>query len=159
LRATGSDVNNAGALQGVLARMGKPFYQCQTANRYPMTANLWLNSDALVDRLNFAMSLTSGKVPGVKFDAPRVLALAVLTRTPMEKSMPPMSADGSQAVVTLLEKTLIGGEISRNTDSTLRKQLQDPQIGGTLLTNLDSALGHHHGRYSRFARCLGCRSV
>ena len=141
IRATGSDLNNAGALQGVLARMGEPLYQCQTPNGYPTTANLWLNSDALIARFNFAVSLTSGKVPGVKFDAPRVLALGVLTRMPVEKSMLPMSADGSQAAVTLLEKTLIGGEISRNTDAIVRKQLQDLQVGGTLLKNPDSTLG------------------
>jgi hypothetical protein len=141
LRATASEVNDATALQGVLARMGEPLYQCLTPNGYSITANLWLNSDALLDRLNFAMSLTSGKVPGVKFDAPRLLALGVLTRTPVDKSVPPMPADGSQAAITLLENTLIGGELSRNTDSTVRKQLQDPQVGGILLKNPDSALG------------------
>ena len=54
--------------------MGEPLYQMQPPTGYPMTADHWMNSAAIVDRLNFSMQFANSKVGGIKFDAPRLLA-------------------------------------------------------------------------------------
>ncbi|MFY9938075.1 MAG: DUF1800 domain-containing protein, partial [Silvibacterium sp.] len=77
-RATDTNPSNPGALVGVIARMGEPLYQMQPPTGYSTTADHWMNSAALVDRLNFSLQFTNSKVGGIKFDAPRLLAEGLL---------------------------------------------------------------------------------
>ena len=44
-------------VQGAIAGMGEPLYRCQTPNGYANTNDQWLNSDALLKRINIAKSL------------------------------------------------------------------------------------------------------
>ena len=74
-RTTGTEVGNPGALVGTLRTMGMPLYGALPPTGYYVTADQWMNSTALVDRLNFAYQLTTGKMGGQKFDSARVLAL------------------------------------------------------------------------------------
>ncbi|MDP9127841.1 MAG: DUF1800 domain-containing protein [Pseudomonadota bacterium] len=46
-------------LQGAIAQMGEPLYRCQTPNGYSNTNDQWLNSDALLKRINFAKALSA----------------------------------------------------------------------------------------------------
>ena len=94
-----------------------------------------MNSDALVERMNFSMSIAAGNMGGVNFDPLRVLALGLLARAPKEEIVPVNTSGGTSAAVTLVEDALIGGEISKTTDATIRKSLDDPQVGGNLLTD------------------------
>ncbi len=43
-------------LQGAIGQMGEPLYRCQTPNGYSDTNDQWLNSDALLKRINVAKS-------------------------------------------------------------------------------------------------------
>jgi uncharacterized protein (DUF1800 family) len=79
-RATGTNATNPGALVGVLRNMGEPLYQMLPPTGYPMTADAWMNSGALVDRLNFSLQLANSKVANIKFDAPHLLAAGLLAR-------------------------------------------------------------------------------
>jgi uncharacterized protein (DUF1800 family) len=133
LRATGTQVQNPMPLVQALAKMGMPLYQMQAPTGYSTTAQAWMNSDALVERLNFSTSLTSGGINGVSFDPLRMLALGLLARSAKEEIVPVNTSGGTDAAVTLVEDTLIGGDVSKNTDKAIRKSLDDPQIGGHLL--------------------------
>ena len=42
-----------------LQQLGMPLYQCQPPTGYKDTADAWVNTGALVDRMNFALSLAS----------------------------------------------------------------------------------------------------
>jgi uncharacterized protein (DUF1800 family) len=55
-----------------IARMGQPLYQCQPPSGYPDQGDHWMSNGAVLERLNFAVALTSNKVPGtsVSFDEP-----------------------------------------------------------------------------------------
>ena len=79
-RATGTNPSNPGAIVNTLKTMGEPLYQMQPPTGYPMTADHWMNSAALIDRLNFSLALTGGKLGGISFDAPRLLAAGLLDR-------------------------------------------------------------------------------
>ena len=44
-----------------LQQLGMPLYQCQPPTGYKDTADAWVNTGALVSRMNFALALASGK--------------------------------------------------------------------------------------------------
>jgi len=57
VRATGGEVIHPAALVESIAQLGMPLYGCQTPNGYPWTADAWLNSGELLDRMNFSLAL------------------------------------------------------------------------------------------------------
>jgi uncharacterized protein (DUF1800 family) len=134
IRATGTQIQNPQPIIQALNKMGMPLYQMQPPTGYSAKNETWMNSDALLERLSFSTSITSGNMAGVNFDPLRVLALGLLTRTPNQTAVP-ASNNGADAAVTLVEEVLIGGEISKNTDAAIRKSLSDPQLGGNLLSD------------------------
>ena len=140
LRATGTDVQNPQAAVQALSRMGMPLYQMVPPTGYSSAADVWMNSDALLDRLNFSVALTSGGQNGLKFDPLRVLSVGLLTRPPKEEIVPTPTAGGGEAAVALIEDALIGGDTSKSTNEALRKQLNDPQISDHLSDDPGKAL-------------------
>jgi uncharacterized protein (DUF1800 family) len=78
-RATATDPQNPGALAGTLNNMGMPLYKALPPTGYYLTADQWMSSSALVNRLNFAYQLTNNKFANQKFDAPKLLATGLLT--------------------------------------------------------------------------------
>src|SRR5262249_12253482 len=65
VRATGADVENARPLVQQIQQQGMPLYQCQPPTGYKDTADAWVNTGALVSRMNFALALASNKLRGV----------------------------------------------------------------------------------------------
>ena len=100
-----------------LQNMGMPLYGMQPPTGYSMKAEAWVNSGALLGRMNFALALTSGRIKGVQG------ASEVGTSLP---------ADPQSALVTL-ENTLLFGDVSQQTHETIAKQLEDPKISGRKL--------------------------
>ncbi len=80
-RTTATEPQNPGALVNTIKTMGMPLYNALPPTGYYLTADQWMNSSALVDRLNFAYQLTNGKFANQKFDAPKLLALGLLSPT------------------------------------------------------------------------------
>jgi uncharacterized protein (DUF1800 family) len=132
VRATGTQIQNPMPVVQALNKMAMPLYQMVPPTGYSTKAEVWMNSEALLERLNFSVSLTSG-MGGVNFDPLRVLALGLLARSPKEEIVPVNTSGGTDAAVTLVEAALIGGDVSKNTDKAIRKSLDDPQIGSHLL--------------------------
>jgi uncharacterized protein (DUF1800 family) len=75
LRASGAQVDDAAVVAKRVAGMGMPLYLQQPPTGYKDTAEAWVSTSGLVARLNFALDLSAGKLPGVRFD-PSVLAAA-----------------------------------------------------------------------------------
>ncbi|HYA26071.1 MAG TPA: DUF1800 domain-containing protein, partial [Terriglobales bacterium] len=73
VRASGVDVENAMPLVQNLNRMGMPLYGAQPPTGYSMKAETWVNSAALLSRMNFALALGTGRMRGLSFDAGRIL--------------------------------------------------------------------------------------
>ncbi len=59
LRASGAAVTNPLRLDQTIAGMGEPLYQCQPPTGYPDRGAAWLNTGALISRLNFARNLAT----------------------------------------------------------------------------------------------------
>jgi uncharacterized protein (DUF1800 family) len=122
-RASGADIQNAQPLVGTLNRMGMPLYAMQPPTGYSMKAEAWVNSSALLNRMNFALQLGSGKLPGTSLD-PQALIPG------------PAPAD-SQAALAALEKSILAGDVSAQTHAVMQKQLGDPQISQRRLDDAD----------------------
>jgi uncharacterized protein (DUF1800 family) len=65
VRATGAQVEDARPLVRQVQQLGMPLYECQPPTGYKDTADAWVNTGALVNRMNFGLSLASGLLPGV----------------------------------------------------------------------------------------------
>jgi uncharacterized protein (DUF1800 family) len=65
-RATGADVTFAFGLAEQISKMGEPLYRKQEPTGYANTSEEWVNSGALLERMNFALALVNNKLPGVK---------------------------------------------------------------------------------------------
>jgi uncharacterized protein (DUF1800 family) len=69
LRATSADVRTALPLVRTLAGLGMPLYLCQPPTGYDETADRWMSSGALVNRLNFALAVSGGQMRGIELPA------------------------------------------------------------------------------------------
>ena len=68
LRALDADTSGSVALIGLLNRMGEPLYGYQAPTGYPDTAEDWVNTGALLERMNFAVALSSNRIPQTNVD-------------------------------------------------------------------------------------------
>ena len=125
-RATGAEVEDTRALVGTLNNMGMMPYGMLPPTGYSMKADVWVNSSALLARMNFALGLAAGKIRGVKVDA---ASLAAGTSAKSASEGPPDTTpiDAQQALASL-ENSLLAGDISQQTHDTISKQLEDPKI-------------------------------
>ncbi|MCU1220342.1 MAG: hypothetical protein JWN42_1539, partial [Candidatus Angelobacter sp.] len=101
VRASGADIQNALPLVGTLNRMGMPLYAMQPPTGYSMKAEAWVNSSALLNRMNFALQLASGKLPGTSLDPQGLI--------------PGPAPVDSQAALAALEQSILAGDVSPQT--------------------------------------------
>ncbi len=87
VRALNADVDDAYALANQIAQLGEPLYRKQEPTGYSNMNAEWVNSAALLGRMNFALNLAQNKVGGVKVDTakfgnadPSMIAQALLVR-------------------------------------------------------------------------------
>jgi len=115
VRDSGAEVTDAMPLARQLQTMGMPLYGMQPPTGYSMKADAWVNSAALLARMNFTLALTAGKLKGAQADPDRMLGAI----------SPP--ADPQQTLA-VLENSLLAGDVSMQTHETIAAQLQDPKI-------------------------------
>ena len=184
-RATGTEPSNPGALVNEARTMGMELYHALPPTGYYLTRDQWMNTTALVDRLNFAYQLTTSKYAGQKFDSPKLLAMGLLTPSAVDEVMaagsakgavpapalmkmpPPPSAaklmgvadtaaasapappsvpvaplsPGTKVAMRVLEASMIGGQVSAQTNQLIEVQLQQqPAQNPTDTLNLLTAL-------------------
>jgi len=121
VRASGAEVEDARALVGTLNNMGMMPYGMMPPTGYSMKADVWVNSSALLARMNFALGLAAGKIRGVKVDS---TGLAARTAA---NGRSEITTDAQEALANL-ENSLLAGDISEQTHDTISKQLEDPKI-------------------------------
>jgi uncharacterized protein (DUF1800 family) len=119
VRASGAEVSDATALARQLQNMGMPLYGMQPPTGYSMKAASWVNSSALLGRMNFALALTAGKVKGVQANPAEMIS--------GDSSREDAPADPAATLATL-ENDLLHGDVSAQTHDTIAARLQDPQI-------------------------------
>ena len=69
VRALDANVTDAWALANQVGNIGEPLYRKQEPTGYSNLNSDWVNSAALLGRMNFAVQVTKNQVPGVKVAA------------------------------------------------------------------------------------------
>jgi uncharacterized protein (DUF1800 family) len=82
LRASGAKVVNPIPVARALQQIGEPLYGAQPPTGYSDKPEAWMNSGAEVNRMNFAVSLASNKLPGVVVETADANKLALELGSP-----------------------------------------------------------------------------
>jgi uncharacterized protein (DUF1800 family) len=114
VRALGTDVDTPMPLVQWAGRIGEPLYQCQPPTGYSDKADAWVNTGALLSRLNFSLTLAGNKVRGARTDVTSLLGTESATD-------PKTALDRAVGV-------FLGGQAAPTTVETLQKQLDSPQV-------------------------------
>jgi uncharacterized protein (DUF1800 family) len=114
VRALGTDVDMPQPLVGWVGRIGEPLYQCQPPTGYADKADAWVNTGALLNRLNFSLALAGNKMRGSRTDVSALLGVE-------------SSADAKAALERAVQ-VFLGGQAAPTTVETLEKQLDSPQV-------------------------------
>jgi uncharacterized protein (DUF1800 family) len=106
-----------GALAREVAKLGAPLYEAQPPTGYPDRAEAWVNSGALLARMNFALGLAHNRLRGARVELPRFLD----------------GADRSEPVQVLdrLLQVVLHGEATARTRAVLASELESAEITRT----------------------------
>lgn len=118
IRTLGAETDARPALAQWIGKMGEPLYGYQAPTGYPDAADYWVNTGALLERLNFSLALVSNRIPGTRVDLSRFVGA---------------DATGSRAVD---QKLVVGrfldvalqGDISPRSREVLMKQLTTQSV-------------------------------
>jgi len=108
IRALGADTNGSPAMLAMLNKLGEVPYGYQAPTGYPDTAEDWVNTGALLERLNYAIALASNRIPGTT------------------ANLKGYQSTDKQQILDKAVANILNGEISPATRSTLAKQIQQP---------------------------------
>jgi uncharacterized protein (DUF1800 family) len=113
-RAVGANVDLPLPMMLWSARIGEPLYQCQPPTGYKDTAETWVNTGALLNRLNYSLTLAGNRLRGAHVDIASLVG--------------PEAAGNPNGALDRTIQVLLNGDVSAQTRSTLEKQLNDPQV-------------------------------
>jgi len=138
VRASNAETASMMQLSYALNNMGMPLYGCVPPTGYSSNAKAWVNTGALVTRMNFALNLAANKLAGIQTAWPSDAGAGDLGRE--------VAGDAAQMDAATdelrLENRLIQGEVSEQTRKTLLEQVatqadarekQDALLAGLLL--------------------------
>jgi uncharacterized protein (DUF1800 family) len=135
LRATGAEIDDAMPLTRQLNNMGMPLYGAQPPTGYSMKAETWVSSSALLNRMNFALALTNGRIRGVTIDAGQYAGTDAAV------------ADEG-AILSTLEARLVGGGVSQQTHDSIALQIASPKRDNKVRQPDDAASARNTGLIS-----------
>lgn len=134
MRAIGATPDTTPFLAQAVARLGQPLFQHAAPTGYPEREQEWVNSGALLARMNLAVTLTGrAQASGVGRQAPGLLD---------PTSRPERSEGNGADILTELNTILFAGRMSRTTRTAIAHEIADspnPDAARRLATGL--ALG------------------
>ena len=89
----------------VIAFLGQPIFGHQAPNGWPETGEAWMNTGAILNRINFGMAVAAGRLPGVDIRA--LPALDTIRSAPRDRQ------------VDVVVATILNGMVSPDTRAVL----------------------------------------
>lgn len=108
IRTIGADTTSSPAVLAMLNKLGEVPYGYQAPTGYPDTAEDWVNTGALLERLNFAVALAGNQIPGTRVDLKR------------------FEAANKTAIMNNALAMVLDSDVSPATKATLLKQVEQP---------------------------------
>lgn len=112
VRAVGAIPDTTPALAQLVARLGQPLYLQEPPTGYPETQESWVNSGALLQRVNTAMAIAAGRAPGLTIDLDLMLP----------------AGNDPEALVGAVNRSVLNGGGSAATLKVIRDQVS--AVGG-----------------------------
>ena len=116
VRALNGETNGNPQFHKWITQMGEGLFQAQPPTGYPDTAEHWVNTGALLDRMNFALALSANRINGTRVDLAKLAPTTNVSRTQL---------------VDHFARLLLHTELSPQTRATIDKTLGET----TLATN------------------------
>ncbi|HXO43930.1 MAG TPA: DUF1800 domain-containing protein [Candidatus Cybelea sp.] len=113
-RALNADVTLSLPLTQWVGRMGEPLFLCQPPTGYSDKSETWVNTGALLNRLNFALAFANGRLAGTSVDLGTMFG--------------DNASKDPEAALARAVDLFLGGQIDPATRQTLEGQLSDPQV-------------------------------
>ncbi|HEY4306193.1 MAG TPA: DUF1800 domain-containing protein [Gemmatimonadaceae bacterium] len=105
LRAVNAQPDTTPRSAQIVARLGQPIFGRQTPDGWPDKGDAWMNTGAILNRINFGLSIAGGQVPGAKLaNLPNFEALRAQSRA---------------LQVDSVVKSMLGGQVSQVTRDVL----------------------------------------
>ncbi|HEX8633944.1 MAG TPA: DUF1800 domain-containing protein [Pyrinomonadaceae bacterium] len=130
LRSLGGETTGAPALHQWIARMGEPLYQYQAPTGYPDTAEHWVNTGALLERMNFALALVGNRINGTRVD---------LSRFNGAGGDGAATGANKSRLIEQFAAVILQGDMSERTKAALLKQLNEAATTPTTPTTAATA--------------------
>jgi len=108
IRTLGAETNGGPGMLAMLNKLGEVPYGYQAPTGYPDTAADWVNTGALLERLNFAIAIASNRIPGTYLD------------------LKPYASRDKAEMLDRAISVILNGEIAPGTRATLLKQIEKP---------------------------------
>lgn len=106
LRVLDAEPDSTPRLAQLVSRLGQPLFGHQAPNGYPETGEAWMNTGAILNRINFGLTVAAGRVPGIRLaDWPTGRELGRLPR---------------EAQIDGVIQAILGGRVSPDTRDVLR---------------------------------------
>ncbi len=105
MRALNAEPDSTPRTAQMIAYLGQPIFGHQAPNGWPETGESWMNTGAILNRINFGMAAAAGRLPGI--NVRRLPALDSVRGAPREKQV--------DAVVS----SLLNGMVSPDTRAVL----------------------------------------
>jgi hypothetical protein len=116
LRASGASVKTPLQLVQAMDRLGMPIYGMLTPQGYSWKSEDWVSSNALISRMNFALVLSGGRLPGTVVNWPSLLG-----DSGEEDAMAPTAATEQR-----LEMLLLGHSAAVRTRAAVLAEFSNP---------------------------------
>ena len=114
LRAMNAQPDTTPRTAQLVARLGQPIFGRQTPDGWPDRGDAWMNTGAILNRINFGLALAAGRIPG-----------ASLATWPYTASL---RSEARPAQVDGVVRSILGGQSSTETRSILMSG-ENPLIG------------------------------
>jgi uncharacterized protein (DUF1800 family) len=109
LRAVRAQPDSTPRLARVVRRLGEPVYLHVAPDGYPERDADWINSGALLNRMNAAVALAAGRLPGAVVELDSIVPIVV----------------DSRQLLASVDNAILNGTMTENTKRVIREQLAD----------------------------------
>ncbi|HSZ15712.1 MAG TPA: DUF1800 domain-containing protein [Terracidiphilus sp.] len=124
VRASDAQIDNLRPIANELRTLGMPLYGCVPPTGYNWQSSAWVSTGALVDRMNFSLSLAANRLPGITASwSPQVDNTA--------SSMLATDGPSAESEESRLESLIVAGGVSDSTRSAVMQQFQQQAAQNT----------------------------
>jgi uncharacterized protein (DUF1800 family) len=141
MRALDAQPDSTPRTAQLIAYLGQPIFGHQAPNGWPETGESWMNTGAILNRINFGMAVAAGRLPGVNMNAIPSLNAALSTSRDAQVDavvatlLNGMVSPDTRAVLVTGEHPMLSrgaGAVPDVASASAAEAAEEPQMGGAM---------------------------